>query len=258
MTTFQNVCMATLFFVCGLISLGEIEAADPEKADGDNQRHGLQFDGRSSYVSVPNIPFDDWNTITVEAWVKDWTGRVFCQGKQGDPENSIWVSIRAKRHSSGWESLNGTNSSFSVMPNSLDGWDHVALVYDGQKQIFFLNGKIIHQVAATKPGPFNNERKLIIGAQEKWEDTQTKPAGLFGKGTMRLFRISHVPRYTKEFDPAETFKSDDDTVVLFDFSKSNDKTKLFDHSKNKQHGTIHDAKWVILKDEDKIHPNQPK
>lgn len=249
MLTFRNCCIITLSFVCGLVQLAKLEAAERGKAEDNSKRYGLRFDGKNSYISAPHIRFDDWNTITVEAWVKDWSGRVFCQGKQGDPENSIWTSIRANKHTAGWESDNGTNHSVPVLPNSIDGWDHIALVYDGHEQIIYLNGKMIHKASAPKPGPFNRNRPLIIGAQEKWDDSQTKPAGLFGKGVMRFFRISNIARYDKEFVPAKTFMTDGDTVLLFDFSRSNDKTKLLDASKNRQHGTIHDAKWVILKDE---------
>ncbi|QDT96497.1 LamG-like jellyroll fold domain-containing protein [Gimesia aquarii] len=245
--SFRICCFWALLFVCCQTQLTSLCAVEPDKADEEIMRHGLKFDGKNSYVSVPHIQFEDHNAITVEAWVKDWSGRVFCQGKQGDPENSIWISIRAKGHSAGWESDNGTNYSVPVEPNSSEGWDHIALVYVGLEQIIYLNGKQIHKMTAPKPGPFDRNRKMIIGAQEKWEPNQPKPAALFGKGVMRLFRISNVSRYTTEFDPAETFKPDDDTVVLFNFVPSSDKTKLIDASKHQQHGTIHDAKWVILK-----------
>lgn len=246
--SFRTCFILTVLLIFCPTQLTRLCAFEPDKADKGIVRHGLQFDGKASYVSVPNIHFEDHNAITVEAWVKDWSGRVFCQGKQGDPENSIWISIRAKGHSTGWESENGMNYLIPIEPNSNEGWDHVALVYVGQEQIIYLNGKRIHKATAPKPGPFDRSRKLIIGAQEKWKPNHTKPAALFGKGIMRLFRISNVARYITEFDPTETFKPDDNTVVLFNFDPSSDKTKLLDTSKYEQHGTIHDAKWVILKD----------
>lgn len=267
MMSFRLSSVFALLFTGSLILLVGCGAADQDKtavessntvdaqkeADGDKPvaadlLQGLQFDGIDSYVSIPNIPFDDFNKITIEAWVKDWSGRVFCQGKQGDPENSIWFSIRANQHSSGWESGKGTNASVGIVPETVDGWDHVVLSYNGQEQLIFLNGKKLYQGVAPKPGPFDPSRPLILGAQEKWKESQTKPAGLFGKGSMVLFRISNVARYKQDFEPTKTFKPDDDTVVLFDFIPSNDKTQLVDQSKHKRNGTIHDAAWVSLED----------
>ncbi len=221
-------------------------AAEPEQAATDNKTQGLEFDGKNSYVTFPHIELEEYPEFTIEAWVKDWSGRICCQGKQGDPENSIWISIRAKGHSTGWESDNGMNHSIPVDPNSIEGWDHIAMVYDEFQQSLYLNGKLIHQTTAPAPGPFDESRLFFLGAQEKWEDTQTKTAALFGKGVMRMFRISKVARYDKEFEPADRFKSDAETVVLFDFAKP-EKDMLFDASPNKNNGIIYNARWVDLK-----------
>ncbi|WP_278467933.1 LamG domain-containing protein [Gimesia maris] len=223
-----------------------LTAAEPEKATKEKKPQGLHFDGKSSYVTFPHIKLEDYGEFTIEAWVKDWSGRICCQGKQGDPENSIWISLRAKHHSAGWESDNGMNHSVPIDPNSIEGWDHFAMVYSELQQTFYLNGKQIHQTSAPAPGPFDESRLFFIGAQEKWEDTQTKPAALFGKGCMRMFRISKVARYDKEFEPADRFTSDAETVVLFDFAKP-DKDMLFDASPNKNNGIIYNARWVDLK-----------
>ena len=61
-----------------------------------------------------------------------------------------------------------------------------------------------------------------------------------------MFRISKVARYDKEFEPADRFTSDAETVVLFDFAKP-DKDMLFDASPNKNNGIIYNARWVDLK-----------
>ncbi|MCA9015961.1 MAG: LamG domain-containing protein [Planctomycetaceae bacterium] len=245
MRNFRFFFLVVCYCVNGSISLLESTAAEPEKQDQAKVQYGLKFDGKDSYVTLPHVNFSEWDAFTIEAWVKDWSGRICCEGKQGDPENSLWISIRANRHSTGWESNNGKNYSAPVDPNSDAGWDHVALVFDGKEQLIYLNGKLIHQATAPKPGPFDPERKLFLGAQEKWEETQTKPAGLFGKGTMRMFQISKIARYSKEFEPAQSNKPDENTVVLFDFLKP-DQTKLLDSSNNKQHGTIHSAQWVTV------------
>ncbi len=62
---------------------------------------------------------------------------------------------------------------------------------------------------------------------------------------MSLFRISSIARYDENFAPQKTFKPDDDTVLLFDFTGS-DKLRLLDVSKNKRHGTVYGSHWVTL------------
>ncbi len=245
MKNFRFCLRAACYCICSLAVISNPATAEPDKEGQAKVQYGLKFDGKDSYVTLPHVNFTEWNTFTIEAWVKDWRGRICCEGIQGDPQNSIWISIRANRHSTGWESNNGKNYSAPVDPNSEAGWDHVAMVYDGNEQAFYLNGKLVHKMTAPKPGPFDPERKLFLGAQQKWRETQTKPAGLFGKGTMRMFQISKVARYTKEFDPAESNKADKNTIVLFDFLKP-DQTRLLDSSHNKQHGTIHSAQWVTV------------
>ncbi|MFH1304547.1 MAG: LamG domain-containing protein [Planctomycetota bacterium] len=234
--------------ICEAVPLADLAAAEPDKTGQAGEQYGLQFDGKDSYVTLPHLKFDDWGAFTVEAWVKDWNGRICCQGKQGDPENSLWISIRANGHSTGWESENGTNYAVAADPNSIEGWDHVALVFDGKEQSIFLNGKQIHRAAAPKPGPFDPNRQFFIGAQEKWKETQTKPAALNGKGVMRLLCISKVARYDKEFTPEKTPGTDDDTIVLFNVATP-DKSQLLDASKNKLHGTLHSVKWVTVQDD---------
>jgi hypothetical protein len=241
-----TLLLISLFIFCATVLSTNLVAQEPEQTQGEY--YGLKFDGRDSYVTLPHINFTEWNAFTIEAWVKDWTGRICCEGKQGDPENSIWISIRAKQHSAGWESDNGTNYSTRLDPNSVEGWDHVAMVFTGTEQVIYLNGKEVHRQHAPKPGPFVADRKFFLGAQEKWDDAQTKPAGLFGQGVMRMFRISSVARYDKEFEPPKSLEPDADTALLLDFSKP-DQTTLADVSKHKRNGTIHDAKWVLLKEE---------
>lgn len=71
----------------------------------------------------------------------------------------------------------------------------------------------------------------------------TQPTGWNGDGEMRGFRISKVARYSEEFKPLQQLKSDDDTVLLFDFATKDEKL-LKDVSGNKRDGRIHHAEWV--------------
>ena len=84
-------------------------------------------------ITAAAIPFDSYNTLTIEAWLKDWMGPILCQGMAGDPENSIWMSIGPRRttkphETCGWESGKGKNYQFSVGDKLPASWNHLALV----------------------------------------------------------------------------------------------------------------------------------
>ncbi|WP_417388814.1 LamG domain-containing protein [Gimesia sp.] len=170
---FQSILMA----VFCLSFAFPLTAEEPEKAAEKKQPQGLQFDGKASYVTFPHIKLEDYGEFTIEAWVKDWSGRICCQGKEGDPENSIWISLRANQHSAGWESENGTNYSVPVDPNSVEGWDHFAMVYSELQQSFYLNGNLIHQASAPAPGPFDESRLFFLGGAGKMERDTNQTSG---------------------------------------------------------------------------------
>jgi hypothetical protein len=70
-----------------------------------------------------------------------------------------------------------------------------------------------------------------------------KSTGHHLQGTIDEVRISKVPRYTKDFTPAERFEPDKDTLALYHFDEGQG-DKLIDSSGNGHHGKIVGAKWV--------------
>ena len=70
----------------------------------------IQFNG-NAYITADGIPFDSYNTFTIEAWLKDWEGPILGQGLiRDDPENGIVMSPKT----CGWESRKGGNYLLSV------------------------------------------------------------------------------------------------------------------------------------------------
>jgi hypothetical protein len=236
------VITCCLFF--DVLAQADKVQADDRGREAKTGRYGLNFNGRDSYISVPNIPFDTFKSFTIEAWIKQWHGRVVYQGKEGDPENSIWMSLGAERLTCGWESNQGQNYTYILRNRVLPQWDHVAMVFDGRQQLFFLNGKLVHKVTVPKPGPLDAKRRFLIGAQEKWDASQKRETLRNGRGILGSLHISRVARYSKDFTPKKSWKADGDTVALYQLSERNEK-QLLDKSKNKRHGTIHRAKWVL-------------
>jgi WD40 repeat protein/HEAT repeat protein len=196
-----------------------------ERPDQPAERHGgaeetgagnwaLQFDGQDDCLFLPNLPFDQYDAFTVEAWVKGWKDAILCQGRAGDPENSIWLSLGRRRsgnphETTGWECTNGRNHQLALGLGRPEAWDHVALVYDGRQQMIFLNGKLRRAVPSPRPGPFDTSRRLWIGAHEY------EPMG-YGSGFLRSVRISKVARYHAEFEPSPKLSADSDTVLLLE------------------------------------------
>lgn len=241
--------------ICLLVLVVPLTAQEIEskKKETDTTQYALQFNGRDAYISVSNIPFDTFDTFTVEAWVKQWKHRLVYQGMEGDPENSLWLSLGSRGFTCGWESDQGRNYSYIIREESRDAWDHVAMVYDGTQQKMFLNGKRVYQTKAPGPGPLDNTRPFLIGAQQNWDPSQKKAAVRNGRGLLGALRISSVARYSKPFTPKRTWKADDETAVLYNLAEQNTE-KLFDASKNKRHGTLHNTKWISLKSD----PNVPQ
>ena len=62
-------------------------------------------------------------------------------------------------------------------------------------------------------GPFNPKPLFLI------DDTAVHESRLRGPGLLGGMRVSKVARYTKSFSPTRNWASDDDTVMLFDFSR---------------------------------------
>jgi hypothetical protein len=218
---------------------GWLPAADVEPlAD-----KALAFDGASSKVEAPSVAFDELDAFTIEAWVYNWQGAVACQGRAGDPENSVWISlgtradVGAPHESCGWESGRGANVEAAVGFGNKDEWNHVAMVFDGTRQRVFLNGKPIRSRRAAKPGPLNLERPFILGAHHYAESLS------FGTGLLRSLRITSRARYRGEFGPLPILEADEGTIVLYDAMDA-EGDELRDGSGNMRHGRMVDVKLV--------------
>ena len=144
----------------------------------------LKIAGEGVRLEAPHIPLDDLDALTVEAWVKDWKGAVLCQGKAGDPENSIWLStglragVGVPHECCGFESGAGVNYEIAPGYGPPGRWTHFALVYGDGKLSLYVQGKLIRALAAPKPGPFDASRPLYLGAHHY--ETVNSGAGLLG------------------------------------------------------------------------------
>jgi len=200
----------------------------------------LAFDGQSARLTAPHIPFDQYQTFTIEAWVCGWQRDILTQGIYGDPENSVWLAMgtdqSSPHHSCGWESGPGTNYQIpaGAAADLLD-WNHLALVYDGQLQSLYVNGKLVQRRPASAPRPLDQSRRLSFGIHDG------NPP-LHGSGLLGPVRISNTVRYTQPFTPSREFTTDAETVLLYEMSEAQG-TQLRDASGNKRDGIITGAEW---------------
>jgi hypothetical protein len=182
--------------------------------------------GDRNYVSVPAVPFDQCTAFTIEAWVWNWQGMLLSQGVAGDPENAIVMSLGLV---TGWESGAGENHWVRTEPGRASDWDHVALVFDGTHQRLFLNGELKHTLPAPQPGPLTPGRRLLIGAEAHNNHV------LLGSGHIAGLRISDVARHLSAFTPPAELTTDFNTMLLFDFARTDGK-RVEDLSGNGRHG----------------------
>ena len=192
---------------------------------------------------MDHIPFDELDAFTIEAWVLGWSQRLVYQGKEGDPENSVWLTWGSPGWSIGWEHGDGLDDRYRLEKTSSDRWEHIALVFDGTTQYVFVDGRKVHEMKVPKPGPLVKDRKLLIGAQENWDDSVAETVRRNGTGYLAALRISSKAIYTAPFTPPARFSADKSTELCYDLSRKDDKT-LFDLSAKKRHGTLHNLVWI--------------
>ena len=173
-------------------------------ADACKEEEGIVLTGNGDCLEFAQIPFDEFEQFTVEAWVRDWKGVIFNQGRYWDPENSIWINLPDH---AGWESDKGLDHYFLKAPLVVDNeWTHLALVFDGSARRVFRNGEQISSDEQEDVGPFLKNRAFQIGALRGRFDV--------GQGVLGAFRVSKVARYTRDFTPSRELTDDDDTQLF--------------------------------------------
>ena len=123
--------------------------------------YALNFDGTNDYVSIPNNPFSNNNTFTIQVWLKPeavgdnaYHGFVGIQTSGRKP--SLWVSAGGDLHYDsykGSQRFYGTISDGSNKFFTVSEWVHVGWTNDGSNYKFYKNGNLVATVTA--PDTFN-------------------------------------------------------------------------------------------------------
>ncbi len=131
--------------------------------------NALQFDGKSSWVTVPDSSSLDLTTgMTLEAWVNatgqgDWRALIV---KEQDRElcyglftNNTWPA--ANLYAGGEQVVYGNQH----MP--WGSWAHLAVTYDGAAENLYLNGVLVGSTSAAGPMATSSQ-PLRIGGDSVW------------------------------------------------------------------------------------------
>ncbi|MBC8875995.1 MAG: protein kinase [Planctomycetes bacterium] len=118
---------------------------------------------------------------------------------------------------------------------------HLAMVFDNNTLRLFIDGKLASE------SPFPSESRpsplfFMIGA----DPDQKKVTTFEFRGVIDEVRISHIARYSEDFEPARRFEPDENTMALYHFDEGSG-LEATDSSGNKRHGEIRGASWVDMK-----------
>ncbi len=207
----------------------------------------LEFDGQASYVGLPNIGLSTVKPFTAEAWVRP--------SKLTDPADGAIVvgsGLLLSRTAKGawYFHVNGMKGDISSDTEAVVGeWVHLAAVWDGSSRALYVDGRRQQATGkkatgkkATDSPPRETTTELSLGGSPRFG----RAAGeKFLSGQMREVRISSVARYQSDFQPAQRFAPDKNTLGLYHFDEGTGET-LKDSSSNNHHGKIVAAKWVRI------------
>ncbi len=210
------------------------------------QSFALQFIGdrlgmrlrRDDHVTIPSLTYDTSHPLTIEAFVEPESSGTAIECVEG--EANVVASLRRAGGSSSGYYWTGTHvsdrGSATVSSQEQLGVDarpgvrrsHVALVWDGQELRIYVNGKFGGR-SACKPPLLAPKGRFVIGTNLQ--------------GQIDEVRISKTPRYDGDFEPADRFAADEQTLAVYHFEEGQGE-RLIDSSGNNHHGNIVGAVWV--------------
>lgn len=204
--------------------------------------YALEFDGATSYVTLPQVEYDWKKPVTYEAWV---TLGPMPKGNRG---RMVWSHDGSffSAASYGWQFYH--YSAGAIHPQVEEGRrEHIVAQWDGENCQAFINGIPTSNISPLKPekSPPAGRGFLprVIGAYGKLGG---EPFKEHFAGRIDEIRVSDVARYPEKFtppNPDEPFAKDEHTLMLYHFDEGTG-NELKDSSGNNHHGIIVSAQWV--------------
>ena len=207
----------------------------------DNRQFALSFNGASSFVAVPTLNPTAGETYTLEAIVEPTGHRLSNVISWLGPD---WMAIYLDRENWGLARRLQGNSHLILSDQSatLHKKVHLAGIFRNSELQLFVDGKHAASQIATFALP-ETEGGLYIGGVP----SNKLPAGQndrFFNGRIYAVRISRGIRYSASFQPPRTFKSDTQTLALYQFGDGQG-TTVKDESGNGHNAHLSDAEWIL-------------
>jgi hypothetical protein len=229
-------------------------AASPEFAVNvtDLPRYAMRF-AEQDRVELSNTKdlLELLQAYTVEMWVKPTDKRAaqsivgnFVVGSlhpdvgRGNYQGWLLSQIPIADGRLGIVVLRGAQGTGGHVPGSLAGqWVHMAVCFDGEREVVFFNGKRLSSKKA--PLPSASLSPLCLGVPPYGGQADR----IRFDGEICGLRISKGARYAAAFTPSPTFDPDADALVVLDFARPNPE-RIRDMSGKNYHGRITGARWI--------------
>ena len=220
--------------------------------------YALNFDGTNDYVSIPDDPFSNNNTFTIQAWVKpeaagDNAYHGFLGWQTGGRKPSLWVSPTGDLH---YDSYKG-NTRFSGIISDGNNrffttgqWVHVVWTNDGSNYKIYKNGSLV--ATETAPDTFNasDDYGYQIGKVDNYFEGQIDEVAIWDVALSinDINALYNSGFGLKSSANSGNYDNSGDLVGYWKFNEGNGST-LTDNTSNSNNGSLTNmdpsSDWVI-------------
>ncbi len=218
--------------------------------------YALNFDGTNDYVSIPNNPFSNNNTFTIQAWLKpevvgDGAYHGFLGMQLSGRKPSLWVNTNGNLHYDsykGSQRFSGTISDGSNKFFTVSEWVHVGWTNDGSNYKFYKNGNLV--ATETAPDTFNALDNIgyQIGKVDNYFNGQIDEVAIWdvALGIANITALYNSRIGLKASVDSGNYDKSDDLVGYWQFNEGIGST-LTDNTSNSNNGTLNNmdsSPWV--------------
>jgi fibronectin type 3 domain-containing protein len=218
--------------------------------------YALNFDGTNDYVSIPNNPFSNNNTFTIQAWLKpevvgDGAYHGFLGMQLSGRKPSLWVNTNGDLHYDsykGSQRFSGTISDGSNKFFTVSEWVHVGWTNDGSNYKFYKNGNLV--ATETAPDTFNALDNIgyQIGKVDNYFNGQIDEVAIWdvALGIANITALYNSRIGLKASVDSGNYDKSDDLVGYWQFNEGIGST-LTDNTSNSNNGTLNNmdsSPWV--------------
>jgi len=221
--------------------------------------YALNFDGTSDYVSIPNNPFSNNNTFTIQAWLKpevvgDGAYHGFLGMQLSGRKPSLWINTDGDLHYDsykGSQRFTGTISDGSNKFFTVSEWVHVGWTNDGSNYKFYKNGNLV--ASETAPDTFNALDNIgyQIGKVDNYFKGQIDEVAIWDVplGSANITALYNSRFGLKASVDSGNYDKSDDLVGYWQFNEGIG-SALTDNTSNSNNGTLNNmdsSPWVTIR-----------